>query len=1204
MSFGESLNKLRLITGEKNYKKIFTDEEILSPVHNEKNSDWLKKSKIVGVNVRLLGTFWNAVKYLMTTPANAVHFLPFFETGCEGSVYSPVNWEITSEFLDENLSLMGYTTPLSQLKLMVKALHAAGKTVGFDFVMHTDKFSEINFVYPDFFEWVKLDENKTREIFYPDVIPNELHIEAEKKIIEYLKIKGDFYGNATDNFTLDNFYNNDKVTPDKRYEILFGKNEPHNLRTKRRIELLNYLRKSGFELTSVTEYSPSRPVLFGNIRHDEEKKSDHAEFYVPNMSKNAVIFNCLTPYKWYVLDNDKYPIKNKVNEEVWNYYINKADNLQKTFNFDFIRADMGHNQISHSHKDENKDMAPRELWAELKDKIQVHSPYFALFGEHFLVQEEYIDVFQDIKNKKFDVVLGCLQHKFLNEEFINTLFEYKNIKEPFSVCATAFASDTDSPLYKKLYESPLSNEVRYFVSMFSGFPSYIGMGIETREPSAELINEYTGNFVLQINKEYKWGENYDFLKKIQKLRDIYLQIYPEIKELAPEFIGTKTGNAIGFLYKKNETPLYFFLIDLTMDTTAKPLSFFNLPLEYKLNPIFSNIKSLSELNKTEVKFSTEFSNTETGEVRIYKFEKINKKNTKNNDEILIVLNDNSLPFDFNKDMELNFGFINEFKKLYPNKKIKIILPSFINPDKTNKKNKKFNINTGLIKTKVFLYEDTYGETGVYSIYFNEMNDENIPEYIKTVIFNQAVYKILPKMKKSFNPKIIQTTGFKTAYLNFLIKTSKEKFYKEINTIHSVCDVSDKKGSVSPLKFLLTCGKKDEIKEILSNKKIQSYMKELRLKNNITDNDKLFADVLFDEEYLNEKNKNLTDKINSLITLLMENTYGNIYDVKNDILECKINLTKMCIEKTDFFYANSISYFNEITGKTDYSSSRELSFIFDKYKEKGCGILPLIDCEKYDTLDENKLFFPYEHNNYRYGKMKNKEFLLTCYLKGQNLDDVPFIQNPHCSFKYAGALDFDLKAPLIFAYLEEDKSSSLYFLFEAIKILAEENWNFRLIVAGKNISKISDNVPDKFTMLMTTDKRYLNKIVIIDNPVFCNQYLASSDIFLSFPKNEPYGMLSQIAMKFGCIPVVSNTGAYRDFIVSALDDYNSANGIKTKDDLRSSKNPEILIANAIKEAIREYYDDKNLFNKMIENGMKFNINKSQAEKFYNLYDKLL
>jgi hypothetical protein len=112
--------------------------EIQSPVCDRLDGSWLKRSNMVGVNVRTIGSFWNVIKYALTLPQaqDAIHLLPIWEPGVVGSLYGISSWFINSEFFSEELTKAcpELDTVERQLKAVINLLHAMGKAVGMDVI--------------------------------------------------------------------------------------------------------------------------------------------------------------------------------------------------------------------------------------------------------------------------------------------------------------------------------------------------------------------------------------------------------------------------------------------------------------------------------------------------------------------------------------------------------------------------------------------------------------------------------------------------------------------------------------------------------------------------------------------------------------------------------------------------------------------------------------------------------------------------------------------------------------------------------------------------------------------------------------------------------------------------------------------------------------------------------------------------------------
>lgn len=1222
MSFSESLDKLKAFVGANIFEKIFDkNAKIYSPQVNETNSGWMKSSKFIGINPRLAGSLWNVVKYALTFPENAIHLFPLWECGCEGSLYSPISWKLNSEFIEPELFSLGYATIESQLKLVVKTLHAMNKSVGFDVVMHTDKYSEINFIYPEYFEWVKLNENKTSQLFYPDVVPNEIHKEVQALICQFINEHGDSLGDKMGNLTTENFFAT-KTSEAERQKIIFGNKVA--FRQKRRMELMNYIRNSGYELIPVTEYSPSRPILFDKIVSNEF--TNWAEFKLENKFNEASIFNSLTPYKWYNIDNEGYPIKNSHIESVWQYFITKISNFQKEYDFDFIRADMGHNQITHAHNDSDKNLDEKEIWAEIKKRIQKEVPYFGIFAEGFFTRNGYIDIFKDLENKKFDVILGALQYRYLNEQFIEELKGYLELDKSYKPCVTILTADADSPGYAELYQSPLANEVRFFTSQFSNLPSYMGMGVELRSLNLKDNYEYSGSFIKKCPQNYVWGENIDFYNKMNDMRDIYLKIKDKIIDKKLIWLKTNDTKSAGwfFLDTKTNQPTYLFLINLNFNSGLNLIQTSDIPSNFSLEPIYSNIKPFTQIKNTKSSTITEFSELETGEVRIYEFNKrIQTKCTKNKDEILFVTSE-CLPFaKIGGIGDINRDFIKAFTKKYSQKRIKVMLPFYSKKDTPfsnidNLNPKLLNIRTkfkyGVFEGTAEIYRCQADEIEAFLIRVSELENKNIPEKIMYPVYNCAIYSILPKIKKYFNPRIIQTTDWNFSLLNYLIKTnaSKNKFFTDIKTVQIIHNAGDNyHGQTYTFLIALYTLSEKELKKLIKNETFQKYIKMLSKSNPefFSNKQRKIREVLkviaTNYEYLLNKNYTLFDKIDVLISILFEDKKCWDYFKEYNSISAVYNPLALCINKTDYWITDSRSYYKEITQNFGYSESDALKVAFGENKYKGCGIICGLDSRRYLPSNENEIKFPFCENNFIEGKKLNKKFLQEFYSRGHKFKFDRFLSNQNYNFRKIGYLDISPDVPLFFCSSRLDiyqKGTDIF--IKAIEQLIENGQNIQLIFVQLGISSCSNNIVLNFIENVAKNDLYQGKVLVVDNFVPVQQYFAGSDVFVFPSRYEPCGLTHFQAMKYGCIPVVANTGGLKDTIVTLEENPESAVGFKTQNDLKECEKPFEVLANEISKSINLYNNNKIAWIKMMKNCLNYDSGwEKSVDEFYNLYQRM-
>lgn len=542
LSFEQSVDILKKKISQKELDKAFDiSKSYPSPIVNSKDTAWAKTAKIVGINPRITKTFWGIVKYAISFPEEAIHIMPLWETG-DGSLYVQNSWKVNPEFLDDDLIKLGFKTPESQLKLIINVLHAMGKIAGFDCLPHVDSFSEIVLSNPKYFEWIKLNEEKTAQI--TDIDYNLIYKDVEEIIINHL--------NAPHNlFELDE---------EKRLNIIFPKNADN---FERRMELRNVIREKGYETIPVVEHAPMRPVLFDKIVNNGSE--NWAEFKVPGKLKEAKIIGSVTPYKWYKIDKQGFPVKNGIEDDVWDYFINHMTNFQREYNFDFLRADMAHNQISHSHQENSTDYNMKEFWCVLKEKIREEKPYFVTFAEAFY-GDYYIDGIQDMENKNFDIVLGYMNFKDINEDYFNWLNDFLNpFRENFnfSPCVTTFTNDCDLEINQHFFDNNQNNEMRFFLSLFLNLPGYMGMGFETKSLNPSNKNEFSNQYIRKQDEDYVFGENNELFNFITQMREFYIKYKSIIKNAELNLLELNNKDSFCFMYDEK----LIFLVQL--DETNK-----------------------------------------------------------------------------------------------------------------------------------------------------------------------------------------------------------------------------------------------------------------------------------------------------------------------------------------------------------------------------------------------------------------------------------------------------------------------------------------------------------------------------------------------------------------------------------------------------------------------------------------------------------
>ena len=118
-----------------------------------------------------------------------------------------------------------------------------------------------------------------------------------------------------------------------------------------------------------------------------------------------------------------------------------------------------------------------------------------------------------------------------------------------------------------------------------------------------------------------------------------------------------------------------------------------------------------------------------------------------------------------------------------------------------------------------------------------------------------------------------------------------------------------------------------------------------------------------------------------------------------------------------------------------------------------------------------------------------------------------------------------------------------------------------------------------------------------DPVFANQIYASSDLFLMPSQSEPCGLSQLIAMRYGTIPIVRETGGLYDTVPALNPDTMEGRGFTFK-----SYNAHDMLG-AVKNAIY-FYQDKKKLHTLVKNLMTCDFSwKEPVKEYWSLYQSL-
>lgn len=206
----------------------------------------------------------------------------------------------------------------------------------------------------------------------------------------------------------------------------------------------------------------------------------------------------------------------------------------------------------------------------------------------------------------------------------------------------------------------------------------------------------------------------------------------------------------------------------------------------------------------------------------------------------------------------------------------------------------------------------------------------------------------------------------------------------------------------------------------------------------------------------------------------------------------INLTKGAIVCCDRLTTVSPTYAKQICSP-EYSAG--LHDIINQYSFKTTGIINGIDAEYYNPLTDPDIY-----SNYRSisGKWKNKAALQK--ELGLEVKDVPLTAMITRLTSHKG---LDLVTAVADEFLQDDVQ---------LVILGTGDPGFESF-----FRRLEERHQDKVRAIISYDKPLSKKIY------------AASDIFLMPSKSEPCGLSQMIALRYGSIPIVRETGGLKDSI---------------------------------------------------------------------------
>ena len=279
----------------------------------------------------------------------------------------------------------------------------------------------------------------------------------------------------------------------------------------------------------------------------------------------------------------------------------------------------------------------------------------------------------------------------------------------------------------------------------------------------------------------------------------------------------------------------------------------------------------------------------------------------------------------------------------------------------------------------------------------------------------------------------------------------------------------------------------------------------------------------------------------------------------------ISMLKSGIVYSDAINTVSPSYAREILTK-EYGFGMEPVLL--SRKDDLSGILNGADYKEWDPANDSMIATTYTADNL-HGKKISKELL-----------------------QWEAGLPVEPNVPLIAVAGRMVWQKGLERIIDVFESLMQRNLQFVILGAG------DEKYQDFFNYAAVNYPAKVSAFIKFSNKL-AHMIEAGADLFLMPSIYEPCGLNQIYSMRYGTLPVVSNTGGLRDTVKGYENYSKNATGF-----IINNPDSPVSLLNTLDNALA-CYKDKALWGKLVANAMKedFSWNKS-ANEYMKLYKKIL
>ncbi len=278
----------------------------------------------------------------------------------------------------------------------------------------------------------------------------------------------------------------------------------------------------------------------------------------------------------------------------------------------------------------------------------------------------------------------------------------------------------------------------------------------------------------------------------------------------------------------------------------------------------------------------------------------------------------------------------------------------------------------------------------------------------------------------------------------------------------------------------------------------------------------------------------------------------------------VNLMKGAIYAADYVTTVSPTYAQELQ-EPFYAHGLQGVISANGYKMR--GILNGIDTVLYDPQHNANLA-----KNYSTRGMRGKQMCKQALQKAVGMNENPDVPVIACVSRLVSHKGFDLVCTVLHDIMEMDVQ---------MVVLGTGEWKYE-----EAFRQMENQYPGRFAARLF----YSNELA--------DAIYAGADLFLMPSISEPCGLSQIIAMRYGTLPVVRETGGLRDTVEA----YNCYEGTGTGFSFANINAHEML--NVLRGAVALYHDDKDAWKQLVKRAMQADFGwERSAGEYTQIYEQI-